>query len=163
MSKVIAGRHTADFEGEIVIFMIGMRPNKPWKLRKWWPTFWSMFPMLRDLRSGRHPGMLHAYLAMGFGVGPMVVQYWRSVDDLGNYASDPDQRHLAMTRWFNREVGFDGDVGIWHETYVVRDGDHESVYGNMPLVGLAAATDQVDLGRRSVWTSFRRRQEAAER
>ena len=32
-----------------------------------------------------------------------------------------------------------GDVGIWHETYRVRAGEYEVVYGNMPLFGLAAA------------------------
>ena len=32
-----------------------------------------------------------------------------------------------------------GDVGIWHETYLVRAGGYEAIYGNMPRIGLAAA------------------------
>jgi len=32
-----------------------------------------------------------------------------------------------------------GDVGIWHETYLIRAGDYESVYNNMPAFGLGIA------------------------
>jgi hypothetical protein len=32
-----------------------------------------------------------------------------------------------------------GSVGIWHETYLVRDGEYETVYNNMPETGLGAA------------------------
>ncbi|HEY4959456.1 MAG TPA: DUF4188 domain-containing protein, partial [Terriglobales bacterium] len=33
--------------------------------------------------------------------------------------------------------------GIWHETYLVNARQYECVYGNMPLFGLAAATNHV--------------------
>ena len=36
-------------------------------------------------------------------------------------------------------MGADGSVGIWHETYVVEADKYETVYGNMPQFGLAAA------------------------
>jgi len=46
-------------------------------------------------------------------------------------------------------VGNDGTVGIWHETYLVQAGQYEAVYGNMPIFGLAAATQHVPAtGRR---------------
>ena len=32
-----------------------------------------------------------------------------------------------------------GDVGIWHETYLVRPGAYEAFYNNMPPYGLGAA------------------------
>ena len=32
-----------------------------------------------------------------------------------------------------------GDVGIWHETYLVRAGEYENIYGNMPPYGLGLA------------------------
>jgi hypothetical protein len=32
-----------------------------------------------------------------------------------------------------------GDVGIWHETYLVRAGEYEAIYSGMPLTGLAKA------------------------
>ena len=41
-----------------------------------------------------------------------------------------------------------GDVGIWHETYLVRAGAYEAIYGNMARIGLAAAGDHVPIARR---------------
>jgi hypothetical protein len=34
-------------------------------------------------------------------------------------------------------------VGIWHETYAVEAGRYEVIYNNMPLFGLAKATEHV--------------------
>jgi Monooxygenase af470-like len=30
-------------------------------------------------------------------------------------------------------------VGIWHETFLIRAGEYETLYGAMPRVGLASA------------------------
>ncbi len=43
----------------------------------------------------------------------------------------------------NRRIGSSGGVGIWHETYLVPAGAHDSVYNNMPPSGLGAATKLV--------------------
>ena len=32
-----------------------------------------------------------------------------------------------------------GDVGIWHETYLVKAGQYEAIYSGMPPTGLAVA------------------------
>jgi hypothetical protein len=42
-----------------------------------------------------------------------------------------------------------GDVGIWHETYRVAAGASESIYGNMPRVGLARVGVHRPLGSTS--------------
>lgn len=54
-----------------------------------------------------------------------------------------DAKHLPAWADFNRRVGKDGTVGIWHETYSVQPGGHEAIYANMPRFGLAAATEHV--------------------
>ena len=36
-------------------------------------------------------------------------------------------------------------TGIWHETYLVRAGEYEAIYGNMPPYGLAKASSLVPL------------------
>ncbi|XGW00663.1 MAG: DUF4188 domain-containing protein [Leptolyngbya sp. BL-A-14] len=57
--------------------------------------------------------------------------------------------HPLLPRRFNRAIGADGSVGIWHETYLIQPGQHESIYANMPVFGLAAATNHVPVtGRR---------------
>jgi len=40
---------------------------------------------------------------------------------------------------FNQKVRDSGDVGIWHETYLVRPGSYENIYNNMPPWGLGLA------------------------
>jgi hypothetical protein len=78
-----------------------------------------------------------------------LVTYWRSFEDLERFARDPGDAHLPAWKRFNQSVGGDGSVGIWHETYLVPAGQYETLYGNMPVFGLAAATQHVPaVGRR---------------
>lgn len=46
---------------------------------------------------------------------------------------------LPAWQAFNKAIGTDGSVGIWHETYAASLGSHESVYVNMPPFGLGRA------------------------
>ena len=48
--------------------------------------------------------------------------------------------------WFNKAIGSNGDVRIWHETYLVRVGEFEAAYNNMPLKGLAKIGESVPSG-----------------
>jgi fumigallin biosynthesis monooxygenase-like protein len=137
---VFPGRHTAQIEGDFVVFIIGMRINRPWKPHKWWPVFTAMPRMVKELEADPESGFLGASQGLLSG-GPALVQYWRSFEALERYARNADSRHLPAWRKFNQRVRGSGDVGIWHETYQVRAGEYEAIYGNMPRVGLAAATD----------------------
>lgn len=128
---------------EIVVFLIGMRLNKPWRPDAWGPVFAAMPKMLRELSRDPDSGMLGYRLTFGAD-GPVVIQYWRDTESLYGYASDPDRAHRpAWTAFFRRAKRVPGAVGIWHETYRIAAG--ESIYGDMPPTGLAAA-----IGRRAV-------------
>ncbi len=69
----------------------------------------------------------------------MFIQYWRSFEHLEAYAINKNAEHLPAWRGFNKKIASNGDVGIWHETYLVRAGDYENVYNNMPKYGLGRA------------------------
>jgi Monooxygenase af470-like len=144
MATVVPGRMTAEVDGDFVVFMIGMRINKPWKLHKWIPVMRAMTPMIRTLMQRKDLGLL-CFRAWVGPTGPLLVQYWRSVEQLESFARASDLPHSAAWRAFNKKVGGDGDVGIWHETYVVRGGSYEAVYGNMPRTGLASAGRHVSI------------------
>jgi len=73
----------------------------------------------------------------------MNVQYWRSFEDLENFARNPSDPHLQAWKDLNQQVGANGSVGIWHETFLVNAGQYECVCANLPRLGLAAATDHV--------------------
>ena len=147
MSKVVPGRFTADVEGDFVVFIIGMRVNKPLKVHKWGPVAAAMPRMLRWLGKNPQAGLL-GYHAGGSPRSPMLVQYWRSFEDLERFARQMDAPHAGPWRAFAKNVGNSGDVGIWHETFKVRAGEYEAVYGNMPVFGLAKATRHVPVGKR---------------
>lgn len=138
MVQIIPARMTARIDGDFVVFLIGMRVNRWWKFWKWLPVAMAMPRMLAELANQPELGLLHARQVLGFP-NLLVIQYWQSFEKLHAYASDRAQEHLPAWREFNRRVASNGDVGIWHETYLVRDGAHESIYNNMPRFGLAVA------------------------
>lgn len=52
---------------------------------------------------------------------------------------------------FNNKVGSSGDVGVYHETYKVAAHDYETIYADMPVMGLGGArgADHRKIGARS--------------
>jgi hypothetical protein len=147
MPQVNAGRTTHRHSGELVVFLIGMRINKPWRPDLWWPVFQAMPKMLAELSRDQESGMLGYRLTLGAG-GPMLVQYWSSHEKLYAYASAQDAEHRPAWTAFNRRARkVPGAVGIWHETFLVDRA--ESIYAGMPAAGLALATESVPVGRRS--------------
>jgi hypothetical protein len=46
MPTVNPARITHDYDGELVVFLIGMRVNRLWRPDQWWPVFAAMPGML---------------------------------------------------------------------------------------------------------------------
>ena len=139
MSAVLDRRVTARIDGDFVVFLIGMRINKPWKVHKWLPTVLAMPKMLKELDAAPADVGCLGYTNLGLAT---LVQYWRSFDHLERYARARQKEHWPAWVEFNRRMKDSrGDVGIWHETYLVRAGEYESVYSGMPLFGLAKAAE----------------------
>ncbi len=153
MANVQAGRRSAEIEGDFVVFLIGMRVNQPWKLRQWVPVARAMQRMQVMLAERPELGCLG--VENWFGRTTISLQYWRSFEHLDRFAQDQDLPHLDAWRDFNRRVRDSGDVGIWHETYQVRSGAYEAIYGNMPDFGLAAAGGAATMQHRGQSAAFR--------
>ncbi len=137
---------TVYIEGDFVVFLIGARFNKLHPVRS-----------IRDL--GGRRGMKHmldyliarpekGLLAYEMGL-PTIVQYWRSFEQLEAFAKDKDDPHLDVWRNYWRRVGRTGRTGIWHETYLVKAGDYEAIYGNMPPHGLGKAGNLIPVSESS--------------
>lgn len=142
LNMIYRDRMTAQMDGEFAVFLIGMRINKPLLVHKWWPVAVAMPRMLRELYRTPELGLLSH--EMWFSRTIILVQYWRSLDALLSYAKSKDAHHLPAWQAFNRFIGTDGTVGIWHETYVVKPGTYENVYANMPAFGLGKAGQLVE-------------------
>ncbi len=146
MPKIQPKRMTHEHDGELVVFLIGMRINRPWRVDLWWPAFMAMPKMLRELLSDPDSGLKGVRFTLGAG-GPTLVQYWTSLEKLYAYASDRSAEHRPAWAAFNRQVRkAPGAVGIWHETFVTERA--ESMYVGMPVEGLAAATRSIEVASR---------------
>lgn len=137
-------RHTAKIDGDFVVFLIGARIVKPWRILSIIPVGKAMAAMVKELEAnGRELGYLgqETWNART----SIQVQYWRSREQLMDYARAKTGIHLPAWKHFNQVVAKSTAVGIWHETYCVRAGEYECIYGNMPLFGLAKAAERVDV------------------
>jgi Domain of unknown function (DUF4188) len=133
-NRIVAQRMTAQADGEFCVFLIGMRINRFWRIHKWWPVAMAMPRILKELEAHPELGCLGG--RQWFGNPTILVQYWKSFNDLERFAKNPNQPHLPAWAAFNRKVASNGDVGIWHETYRVTAGNYECIYNNMPPFGL---------------------------
>ena len=139
VAKINQGRWTAEIEGNFVVFLIGAR-----------------FEKLRgggargSRRSPRHeaharlprgpPRQGLAGVPVGAAHDRAVLALVRAPRSLRRTRDDP---HLEAWRQFWKRVGTSGRTGIWHETYLVRAGEYEAIYGNMPPFGLGKASNLV--------------------
>ncbi|MFF7021893.1 DUF4188 domain-containing protein [Streptomyces klenkii] len=148
-AQPIPERVTAAAEGDVVVFLIGMRINRWRAVRHWVPALRAMPRMLKELARDEHSGLLGF---RQFASGPrnlVVIQYWESREKLLAYAADGSKEHRPAWAAFNRRArGSEGAVGIWHETYVVPAGSYESIYSGMPETGLGKAYGVEPVARR---------------
>jgi hypothetical protein len=137
MKQGLNRRVTGRIDGEFVVLLIGMRVNRWWKFGKIIQVARAMVRMVRELHE--HPELGYLGGEQALGRTTIMVQYWRSMDQLLAYAKSAAGAHLPAWKAFNTSVGSNGDVGVWHESYRSRAGDYECIYVNMPPFGLGKA------------------------
>ncbi|MFI1621280.1 DUF4188 domain-containing protein [Streptomyces lydicus] len=151
-------RTTADAKGDVVVLLIGMRINRFWAVHLWLPVMLGMFRMLRELENDPARGLRSRVLLTASPRTYYVVQYWESKEKLYAYATASDAfHHTAWARLNRKERAgkLRGQVGIWHESYIVPEGSYEAIYGDMPAFGLAAAHGQIPLEKRGRYAKDR--------
>jgi Domain of unknown function (DUF4188) len=143
MAQVRQGRWTAEIQGDFVVFIIGARLDLRNPIRSLIDLGgrMSLPQMLKYLSEHPEKGLL-GYEQVGLTT---TIQYWRSFDHLERFAKDQDDPHLAVWRKYWKRVGKSPRTGIWHETFLVRAGEYEAIYGNMPARGLGKASELVPL------------------
>jgi hypothetical protein len=148
MSAIQRGRQLAEIDGDFVVVLHGARISLLHPLRSWvdlGSRRGGMKAMLDHLLAHPEKGLLG--YTMGF---PVMVQYWRSFEHLQAFAHSHEAIHRdTVRRYYARRlrrtggVGTSGfrpaDTGIWHETFLVRSGEYEAIYTDMPVFGLGKA------------------------
>ena len=143
MKNVINDRVSARKDEGFVVFLIGMRINNFWKIHKWFPIFISFPKMVSELIKNQSLGYLGG--ETWFGRNIISIQYWESFKKLEHFARAKDLTHLPEWQKFLKKVGTNGDVGIWHETYIIKKGQYENIYANMPpfLLGKVGKLEKI--------------------
>ena len=103
MPMIYKDRMTAKMEGDFVVFLIGMRINKPLAVHKYLPVLNAMPKMLRELYARPELGLIHHEMWLSRTI--ILVQYWRSQEQLIDYAKNKDSAHLPAWQAFNKAVG----------------------------------------------------------
>ena len=155
MGEIKQGRWAAHIEGDFVVFLIGARPDKLHLVRSLLDLGGrrGMPAMIAQLSADPSKGLLGYETGGPFST--LVIQYWRSFEALERWANSEDDPHAEIWRNYWRRVGKAGRTGIWHETYLVRAGEYEAIYGNMPPYGLARASSLVPLQGSTARTRMR--------
>lgn len=145
-------------DDDVVVFLLGMQMRHPWRVDQWGRIVVAMTRMITELETakakvakgvGEDLGYLGGYTTIG-ARGPQVTQYWRTVEDLHRYAQGDTFKHRAawMSYYRRNHQAKSSSVGIWHETFVVPAGAHETIYSNMKAIGLGKATGELPAERR---------------
>ncbi len=163
MAKIFPGRFTAQVSTQIedpfIVLILGIRINNFLLFWKWIPTIFSSFPMVFTLVRHKAAGFLGGQ-ATFFWPGIGIIQYWRTFDELEQFARSQRYPHLKSWRWYNKAIGARGSVGLWHEVYFVEPDCHETVYDNMPIFGLATSAKHAPVGGHSKVTRLHLGEEA---
>ncbi|TQC49681.1 DUF4188 domain-containing protein [Rhodococcus sp. WS4] len=149
--EIKAGRYEADYPDEFIVFFIGMRINQLWRINEWWPILRAAFAMVKEAKALPNSPLLKsdAVVTVSDWRMPLFIQYWRSFDELVSWANNNDLRHRPAQKEFFRRTAYNGHVGVFHETFRVAAGQYETLYANMPRMGLAAVGEYVPLSGKS--------------
>lgn len=151
--QIYTGRYTTENNDDLVVFLIGMRVNKRLAVHKWFPVFTAMPGMIKELYARKEElGFLSMESYFGLRT-TVMIQYWRSTEDLLAYAKG--EKHLKAWKNFNKKIGHNDAVGIYHETYELKKNHYESMYGNMPLYGLARAMKHIPVTKEIITARMR--------
>src|SRR5262249_59019237 len=94
-------RIAASIDGDFVVFFIGARINRWWKLPKYLWFMTSMPKMIAEVASHPESGFL-GWERLGLTTN---VQYWRSLGQLIAYSRRRRQTHFPDLVRVNKEIG----------------------------------------------------------
>ena len=144
-AKIFNGRYTAgSSEEDFVVFIIGMRINQIFAISKWLPVAKAMGPMIKELYQNPQWGFKHTEILYSWRT-ITLIQYWEGFDELLSYAHR--NTHALAWKAYNKKINNNGSVGVFHETYKIDKGASESIYNNMPKIGLSKALSHIPVSK----------------
>jgi hypothetical protein len=136
MKEIYEGRWIARLDEPFVVLLIGMRINKLWHVHRWLPLVFQMGRMLRELHTNRAKGFLGG--KTWFGRTTVLIQYWRSMEDMEHYATIKHSNRTPAWVTFYEAVEATDSVGAYHELYAIEQGRYDNSFINMPRTLLSS-------------------------
>lgn len=135
----------ADPPAGTTLVMFGLRVNRWGRVWSWLPLVRSLRRMIREVKgTSNESGLLWA-TSWRDDRTFTVLSYWRDFDAAMHWSQDARFHHVGVWRRFNRgSVGDSGDVGIWHEVIEIDPARLHTIYRDVELRGLGAATTLTD-------------------
>ncbi len=146
-NEIIRTSYSARYDGDFVVFLVGIRVNGANPFTKSFLNTGKAFrSMVAELESDPTLGYMGGDMYIGTNdrkSKTLHVQYWRDYESLQKWTHTRMGIHFKTMLEYMKRDRVEGVNGIWHETYKVRDGEYETIYVNMPPIGLALATQAV--------------------
>jgi hypothetical protein len=145
MTPIFRERMAAEMDDGFVIYINGMRLNKLRAFPQWLRANWTVAKMFRRLENDPDSGFLgYTPIFLGLRKGA-AMQYWRSLEDLQRFATDPDGPHVPAWNWYNETADPDGGLGFWAELYVIDGDGFETFFRNVPPIGIGKYAEMVPM------------------
>jgi hypothetical protein len=146
MLSTEADRVSAEMDREFVVFLIGIRIDRFWKVHRWLPVFRARKRMLEELAAHPESG----YLSHNES-GGISILYWRTFEQLEYFTRDADKERWPAWAEFQEKLERSrGVLSEWRETYVIKPGQFETVYSGTRALGLNKVGHRVARSRASV-------------
>jgi hypothetical protein len=132
---------TVKLDQPVVLFLVGGMVNDLRAVRKGLFVARALRGMTAWLKQHPETGFITGEVHLVRPAGMTLISYWRAFEDVEWFARSKDCPHLEAWSRFAREIGTDGSVGIWHETYEITPSTrYEAIYTSMGAsFGLMAA------------------------
>jgi len=152
---IMPKRMTVQLDESKIVFLIGLRLNKLWKIHRWWRLVLTMPKILKELQQQKVAGFITGNIWYGRNI--LMVQYWDDFKSLEEYAKNNSKSHMPIWTYFNLKILSSADVGVWHETYQIEPGKFEAIYTNMPSYGLGKVGNYVEIDNDSEDSNAKKR------
>ena len=105
-----------------VLFLIGLEFDSLWRVGDWLPVAKAGSSMFKELEANADVGLIGRDTCLGQTT--ILIEYWRSLEDLQAYALDDKAGDFPAWRDFRNTTDAADSVRVWHEAYEVRQGEY---------------------------------------
>ena len=122
MPLILGNASAAEGDQNHVLFLIGLEFDSLWRVGDWLPVAKAGSSMFKELDANADVGLIGRDTCLGQTT--ILIEYWRSLEDLQAYALDDKAGDFPAWRDFQKTTDAADSVRVWHEAYEVKQGEY---------------------------------------